>query len=119
MNSIIDTLQQAEKVDLNKIEYLPTMSSLKNLLENAVREWQWSAEKQNQKIVIAMDKDMTFRFDHNMVSLVLRQLVQNATEYSPNGSTITVRAVPNKKMMTISVEDQGYGIPKEDRKSVV
>ncbi|HVW66562.1 MAG TPA: HAMP domain-containing sensor histidine kinase [Candidatus Peribacteraceae bacterium] len=114
LNSIIDTLQQAEKVDLNTLDYLPVPSSLKNLFENSVHEWQSSIDKRKQKMNVVMDKDLFFPFDHNMLSLVLRQLLQNAIEYSPEGSTITLRASEGKQRVTISIEDQGVGIPRED-----
>lgn len=114
LNSIIDTLQQAEKVDLNTMEYLPVPSSLRTLLDNALREWKSSADNHKQKIILAMDGDITLPFDHNMIALVLRQLLQNALEYSPDESTITIRVVPSRQKVTISVEDHGFGIPKAD-----
>ncbi len=114
LNSIIDTLQQAEKVDLNTLDYLPVPSSVKNLFENAVHEWRSSIEKRKQKIETIIDGDLFFPFDHNMISLVLRQLLQNAVEYSPEGRTITLRAVKGKQKVTISVEDLGCGIPRSD-----
>ncbi len=114
LNSIIDTLQQAEKVDLNTIVYIPVASSLRTLLENAVGEWKSSAEKRKQTIDILMKGDLTIPLDHNMISLVLRQLLQNALEYSPDGSHISIRVVQSRKQVTISVEDKGCGIPKID-----
>jgi signal transduction histidine kinase len=114
LNSIIDTLQWAEKVDLGTLQYIPVHASLKNLLENAVGEWQSSIEKRKQTVTVLLKKDISFPFDHNMISLVLRQLLQNAVEYSPDGSTIIVRVTTNRKQAIIAVEDQGCGIPKDD-----
>jgi signal transduction histidine kinase len=44
----------------------------------------------------------------------LRNLVENATNYSPEGSTITVRAERRGGRIAISVADQGPGIPEAD-----
>lgn len=114
LNSIIDTLQQAEKVDLGTLEYIPTPSSMKTLFQNAVNEWKSSVDKRNQTIVMDLPDDIFFPFDHNMIGLVIRQLLQNAIEYSPEGSVITLRADKNHDRVSVSVEDKGFGIPKED-----
>lgn len=114
LNSIIDTLQQAEKVDLNTMDYVPVPSSLRTLLDNAVGEWKSSMESRKQSIHILMNGDLTIPFDHNMIALVLRQLLQNALEYSPDDSDITIRVTPARKLVTISVEDHGFGIPRQD-----
>ncbi len=114
LNSIIDTLQQAEKVDLNTMDYVPVASSLRTLLDNAVGEWKSSADNRRQTIRILMNGDLTLAFDHNMIALVLRQLLQNALEYSPDGSEIVIRVVSSRKQVTVSVEDHGFGIPKAD-----
>jgi anti-sigma regulatory factor (Ser/Thr protein kinase) len=44
----------------------------------------------------------------------LRNLVANAITYSPEQSTIRVEAVPVDGRMTMSVSDEGPGIPEED-----
>ncbi|UPA22912.1 HAMP domain-containing histidine kinase [Candidatus Peribacteria bacterium] len=114
LNSIIDTLQQAEKVDLNTMDYVPAPTSLRTLLDNAIGEWKSSADKRNQTIEVLMSHDITLPLDHTLIGLVLRQLLQNALEYSPDGSGITIRVTPSRKQVVISVEDHGCGIPKAD-----
>ncbi len=114
LNSIIDTLQLAEKVDLNTLEYIPQSLSLKGLLDNAVNEWMSSAVRKKQTIDLLMDGDIIFPFDYTMLSLVMRQLLQNAVEYSPEGATITLRVVQAPDKVKIAVEDTGLGIPASD-----
>ena len=114
LNSIIDTLQWAEKVDLGTIEYHPQKTSLRTFLENAIGEWQSSIAKRNQKVEIAMKGEVTFPFDYAMTSIVMRQLLQNAIEYSPLGSTIAIRVKTTPVHGVVSIEDHGFGIPKAD-----
>jgi len=46
---------------------------------------------------------------------VLRNLLDNAVQYSPAGTTISLCIEPqNSDMIDISVRDQGHGIPFED-----
>lgn len=114
LNSIIDTLQLAEKVDLNTLEYLPQSLSLKGLLDNAINEWQSSATRKKQTIELLLDSDIIFPFDYTMISLVMRQLLQNAVEYSPEGAKIILRVNLSADKVKIAVEDTGLGIPAAD-----
>jgi signal transduction histidine kinase len=49
------------------------------------------------------------------VRLVLENLLENASNYSPEGKTITVKLGKTKKNQAkISIKDQGVGIAKQD-----
>ncbi len=57
--------------------------------------------------------------DAAAVEQVLFNLVDNASKYSPAGSTITLRCFqPSDSFVCIEVEDQGPGIP-EDKRDVI
>jgi signal transduction histidine kinase len=49
---------------------------------------------------------------------VLINLLDNAVKYSPNGGTVMIRAERAGERVTISVADQGAGIPEGDRARV-
>lgn len=114
LNSIIDTLQMAEKVDLHTLQYIATPTSLKTLLQNAIGEWESSLAKREQTVGLQMEEDITLAFDHTLIRLVLRQLLQNAIEYSPARTKIVVKVTPRHHDVLLTVEDHGYGIPKGD-----
>ncbi|MBQ6174747.1 MAG: HAMP domain-containing protein [Clostridia bacterium] len=52
--------------------------------------------------------------DRGMVKQVLRILVDNAVKYSPKGSTVTIGCAKTAAGCTLSVHDQGSGIPAEE-----
>lgn len=52
--------------------------------------------------------------DRDRLHQVVMNLLMNATRYSPENTTITVRAVPQEDSVSISVTDQGIGISSED-----
>ena len=56
--------------------------------------------------------------DINLIMLVVRNLVSNAVKYSPEGSEIIVRCGIKKDKAFLSVQDQGIGIAKENRKKI-
>jgi signal transduction histidine kinase len=48
----------------------------------------------------------------------LENLVQNAIEFSPSGGTVSVTVVNESDRMTISVADEGPGIPAEEQERI-
>ena len=52
------------------------------------------------------------RADSNKVSWVLTHFLANAIRYSPEGETIVITAHQNNGWITVSVKDNGLGIPK-------
>ncbi len=114
LNSIIDTLQLAEKVDLNTLEYLPIPASLNALIDNAVDEWHSSLQSRKQTINIDMGEDVMIPMDKTLLPLVMRQILVNAIEYSPDGTEINIRVRPGRTTVEIVVIDKGCGIPAKD-----
>jgi len=53
--------------------------------------------------------------DPELVALALRQLLDNATKYSPPNSEIEIRARSNAREITLTVRDHGRGVPRGDR----
>jgi signal transduction histidine kinase len=53
--------------------------------------------------------------DAKRIEQVLRNLLDNAIKYSPEGGTITVQGRRDKWQVLVLVNDQGIGIPAEER----
>lgn len=49
---------------------------------------------------------------------VFENLIENAVSFSPDGGTISIGAQRDHDMLTISVEDEGPGVPKEAREAI-
>ncbi len=61
------------------------------------------------KIELAPDLPLAFA-DKELISQALKQLIDNAAKYSPQGSTITVSGTETHGILSISVRDQGPGL---------
>ncbi|MCB0770510.1 MAG: PAS domain S-box protein [Flavobacteriales bacterium] len=55
------------------------------------------------------------KLDHQMLSNVITNLVTNAVKYSPEGKRVTMRTRIADGRLTITVHDEGIGIPEEDQ----
>jgi two-component system sensor histidine kinase KdpD len=56
--------------------------------------------------------------DPELLSLALRQLIDNALKYSPPTSAIRVTADLEEERVVIRVEDRGPGIPERERERI-
>jgi PAS domain S-box-containing protein len=56
--------------------------------------------------------------DHEKVTRILTNLVDNALNYTPDGGHIEVSAVVEDRFVNISVKDSGIGISKENQKKI-
>lgn len=56
--------------------------------------------------------------DEQRMTQVLNNLLNNAIKYSPEGGKIVVKAIPERKHVTIHVSDSGVGILQEDLEKI-
>jgi two-component system, OmpR family, sensor histidine kinase KdpD len=56
--------------------------------------------------------------DADLLHLALRQLIDNAVKYSPPGTSIRIRTQADESQVVFTVQDEGAGIPNEERQRV-
>jgi signal transduction histidine kinase len=67
---------------------------------------------------VVAQEDVVLTGDAARLTELVRQLVDNAVKYSPDGTPVTVRAVADGDAAVIEVIDRGPGIPPERREEV-
>jgi two-component system sensor histidine kinase TctE len=92
-----------------------------NALARSVTE-EWVVRAMAKRIDLGFeDCDCDGALVINGVPLLLRELltnlIDNAIKYTPSGGHVTVRALGNKEAV-VEVEDDGIGIPPEERESI-
>jgi len=102
-------------------EFNAEQTEVQPLLKRISGLFKEQAESQDSKLVIhCPDPSMKLELDARMIEQVLINLVKNAMEAvkAQNTRDITLSAIPDKKEVTISVEDTGTGIPAEQMESI-
>jgi two-component system phosphate regulon sensor histidine kinase PhoR len=56
--------------------------------------------------------------DREALGLALRNLIDNAVKYSPNGRTVWVETTLEKGRLAVHVRDRGMGIPVAEQKQI-
>ncbi|NLS38162.1 HAMP domain-containing protein [Fructobacillus tropaeoli] len=67
---------------------------------------------------IPTDQEFWVDIDHDKMTQVIDNLMNNAIKYSPDGGTITVSLEKSGDKALISIKDQGLGIPVADQEKV-
>ncbi|MHC9543086.1 MAG: response regulator [Vulcanimicrobiota bacterium] len=114
LGDLLENLLTWARTQAGGIDFSPSLQSLAPVaLETAAH---LSPGAQQKNITIRMDiiDDITAYFDTHMVSTILRNLVSNATKFTPPGGTITVSAEEQGNFLAVSVADTGIGMTAQD-----
>ena len=92
---------------------------VQGLLSGTVSDLATMIEARRQTVDISVDPSVaTIRTDAAKLQDALRNLVENAVNYSPEGRRIRLDARPHDGQIEITVSDEGPGLPEADLERV-
>ena len=97
-----DPLKHAQDIDVEDV------------LQEAIDLSQMRAESRKIDVVLSSDGTCTIRGDRSQVLMAVSNLIENAINYSPEGTRVAINLRSNNELIEISVTDQGIGIPEKD-----
>ncbi len=115
---ILDTLKQASLIEEGKIVYKPELSALRDLCEDVLAELSSAFAHKEQRVIVNVDSALLLPLDRLLIGGVLRELLQNAMDYSPPRTVIEIGAEKKGATVSVNVTDHGYGIDYEDRSRI-
>ena len=112
MRSLLDQMNNLTLLQADEMEMRPMKISIQDVLNFALDGVKYSAARRDLQLVLAFQDDPIFvNVDPEKTALAFINLLNNAIRFSPEGSDITIGAVPQEKLVMIWVQDQGIGIP--------
>lgn len=115
MDKIINAMLEAERIHGNRLEYHPSPVPLATIIHQAQDQVQPLLKEKNQYLSVETDADsVTVLADVRQITTVLHELLENASMYSAQATTITLRTRVGHRDVHISVEDHGGGIPEDE-----
>lgn len=70
----------------------------------------WQPKKIKMQVV-ACNQNVTLSADRFLLFQAIRNILQNAIEFSSSGSNIEIQVTKNENEITMTIDDQGAGIP--------
>ena len=107
-----------EVIELSRLQSAGALTqvqavAVRGIVEESVDRARTTATGRNIRLASAGDLDAAVYGDHNLLVTALRNLLDNAVNYSADGSSVTVGVRSSQDFVEISVVDQGVGISRE------
>ncbi|VAX23523.1 hypothetical protein MNBD_NITROSPINAE04-2274 [hydrothermal vent metagenome] len=120
-HSLVQGILTMAKMEAGKDKIEPELVfDIKGELSETINTFRYEAEARNIKIIIEVENPLpVVRWDMKRLRLhALNNLISNALKFSPSGGTILVSAETDGNMVVLKVEDDGIGVPPEERERI-
>jgi signal transduction histidine kinase len=88
----------------------------RDFLEIVAVRYKPALDQKHQQLLVEVQKDLPrIMADPSRLEQVLINLLSNASKYSPENSTITLRAAIKEDNLLVEIQDQGIGVPPEEQ----
>jgi len=116
MLNIIEDLLDVSKIELGKMSLDVRAADFRALLNHNLSLNRLIAAKKDITLELKEDLHSLYLYiDPLKIEQVINNLVSNAIKYSPRGTRISIQAEEKNDSLTLSVTDEGLGIPKEEQ----
>jgi two-component system, sensor histidine kinase and response regulator len=113
---LLENLLEWSMSQRGKIQFEPSKLNLLGVVEDCLMVLESQIASKKIKLITDIDKDFTVLADYNMLKIIIRNLLTNAVKYSNQGAQIIIKSEFNRENeIEISVQDEGVGIPEEEK----
>ena len=117
MSLLVTEAVRMSQVEAGKIHLDRKPVAVDELLKGVVDHFSTRLEGRSV-IVNPSEGPLHVEIDEELVSLALRQIIDNALKYSPAGTPISISTGASQRHVLIRIRDQGPGIPERDRERI-
>ncbi|MEY3715504.1 MAG: hypothetical protein RL155_379 [Actinomycetota bacterium] len=108
-----------EIIDLSRLQSSDPLQKafaveVSDAVREAVRQAQFSSEQRNISLEIGEVEDATVIGDRDQIVTAIHNLIENAVNYSPEDTKVSIVTKRSGDLIEISVTDQGIGIAEPD-----
>lgn len=84
------------------------------LIGEAIDGSRLAAETRHISLIYATKSELQVLGDRSQIEMAIRNLVENAINYSPDGTRVAIALTKRDGLAEISISDQGLGIPEKE-----
>ncbi|WP_407543411.1 HAMP domain-containing sensor histidine kinase (plasmid) [Deinococcus radiomollis] len=119
MERLTSDLSLVSKVEAGRIEFHLQDFDVSSVFSAAEERFQPLAERRGITLKVEPpDTNMMVHADGERTAQVLANLLSNALNYSPAGSTVTLSAVAEGRQVSFLISDQGTGLTQEQQEQI-
>src|SRR5260221_6945412 len=116
MKYLVNDFLDISRMRLGRIQFRKSEFDLYELAEEIIDALKYMSTK--HKLILKGTKSQIIIGDRERIGQVLINIISNAIKYSPNSNKIIILILSNKKDVTVSVQDNGIGIAKNQQQKV-
>jgi signal transduction histidine kinase len=118
LNQIIEELLFLSRAEARAITLQLTPQDPSRFLHTFAQDARVLAEHHGRGFVLVREGEGLVAFEAQRIRQVLLNLLANAVEASPRDGVITLRSTFGSGLWRVSVEDQGRGVPPDERERI-
>ena len=115
---LFEAILRISELDGSDLKHRFAPVDLSNLVNELGEMHSPIAEDEGRSLLWTSVPDCIVHGDRELIAQALINLIENALRHTPPGSQICLTAACDAQTVTVSVSDNGPGIPEEDRKRV-
>ena len=115
LTRLVETLLQLSRGDAGTVRLSRDVVDLGDLARDVASSLSLLAEERRQRLDVTSVENVRVLADRLVLRDAVTNLVDNAIKYSPEASTITIHVDGGPEQATMTVADEGAGIPPEHR----
>ena len=115
MTSMVNDLLDLARIESGIITVNYEVFDINELVRRTLITFEARISEKRMELDVRFAQEQSFVYaDSNQISQVLRNLIDNAIKYSPEGRTLVVSTYALRKEVYVTIRDTGVGIPAED-----
>jgi two-component system sensor histidine kinase SenX3 len=108
-----------EIIDLSRLQSSDPLQKafpveIEDIIREAINQAQISAESRNILLDIGLMQPAVVIGDRDQLIMAIHNLIENAINYSPEKTKVSVNSTIKEGLIEVSVTDQGIGIPESE-----
>lgn len=107
---LLNQLLDWSRSQLGVISFEPSHLNINSLIDRIIKSSQSSASVKNLSIETNYCSNSQIEADDNMLSTVIRNLLNNSIKFTPTGGKIVIETKIEDQFIQISIKDNGVGI---------
>ena len=114
LSSVVGDLLTLVHIDSHKLRLRRERMLLSETVRESVQRLAPLAKKRGQTLSVSIEDDCEMFADPGKLAQVCYNIIENASKYTPDGGSITVRLRREGRDAVLDIADTGVGIPPED-----